>query len=66
MTAVCPSCGGNSVPIVYGLPMMEGAEAERRWEIVLGGCVVTGQDPDYRRQECGHERIVEPLSPTPE
>ena len=43
----CPICGRPGVPIEYGMPgpeMVDEAEAGR---IVLGGCVVTGYDPDW-------------------
>ena len=35
----CPVCGGRGVPIVYGYPGVELAEAERRREVVIGGCL---------------------------
>ena len=34
----CPVCGLPGVPVVYGLPGSDLAEAERRGLLVLGGC----------------------------
>ena len=52
----CPFCGSHEVvPILYGLPgpeMMEQAEAGK---IALGGCCVTGDDPNWHCNKCGHE-----------
>jgi hypothetical protein len=52
-SAVCPACGGPGFPIVYGLATYQAGQATERGEIVLGGCAVTGEDPDYRCGECG-------------
>ncbi len=43
----CPQCGSHrTAPIVYGfVPASVGEAAERR-EVVLGGCVLTGEDPE--------------------
>jgi hypothetical protein len=54
-THTCTICGEPGVPIVYGMPPAELGEAEERGEFVLGGCVVTGEDPDHRCSYCGHE-----------
>lgn len=46
-TEKCPLCSQNTiVRIVYGLPGEEMMEQARRGEIVLGGCVISGNDPD--------------------
>jgi hypothetical protein len=34
------------VPIIYGYPMPEGFAAAERGEVVIGGCIVTGDDTD--------------------
>jgi hypothetical protein len=34
----CPRCGSEAIPIEYGLPGSDLAEAEERGEVVLGGC----------------------------
>lgn len=44
---ICPVCGHPGIRIAYGLPgpeMIDSAEAGR---IALGGCVVSGIDPDW-------------------
>ena len=52
----CPSCGSSKVvPIVYGMPGSELAEAYERGEVELGGCVITGDDPQWRCKGCGHD-----------
>jgi hypothetical protein len=47
-TAVaCPRCGGRAVPVLHGLPSLEAFEATDRGEILLVGCLVTDDDPDF-------------------
>ena len=50
----CPECGkaDRVVPIAYGLPGPEMAEASFRGEIELGGCVVGGDDPHWSCRRC--------------
>ncbi len=49
----CPRCGStNAVPIEYGYPSAELFEASQRGEIVLGGCVIGFESPDYECREC--------------
>jgi hypothetical protein len=51
----CPSCGSTDViTILWGLRPPPDPELERQGKIVLGGCCVTDDDPDYRCGECGH------------
>jgi len=51
-SAVCPTCGGTGIPIVYGMATYQAGQAADRGEIVMGGCEVTGEDPNYRCGEC--------------
>ncbi len=52
----CPSCGASEVlRIVYGLPSYELAEEVRLGKVALGGCVITGKDPEWRCAKCDHE-----------
>ena len=45
---VCPFCGyGPPKGIVYGMPTYEAEQAAKRGEIMLGGCCVTGSDPQW-------------------
>ncbi len=56
-TASCPRCGSPAVPIVYGLPAGELFEAADRGEVVLGGCMVWDEQPEWacRGVDCGLE-----------
>jgi hypothetical protein len=47
--AKCPECGGNILPIIYGMPMpgTENAEA------ILGGCILEPDSPYAACEECG-------------
>lgn len=49
----CPSCGStDAVEIAYGYPTTEAWEAEQRGEVVLGGCVIGPESPDYECRSC--------------
>jgi hypothetical protein len=53
VSAKCPSCqSADVVPIMYGLPGPEMAEASIKGEIVLGGCVIFGNDPAWFCRAC--------------
>ena len=42
----CPNCGEKAgVPVQYGLPTRFAVEAAERGVLVLGGCVLTDDDP---------------------
>lgn len=47
----CPVCGGRGVPIVYGLPGVELAQAENRGKVLLGGCIP--MDDNAKCTRCG-------------
>ncbi|MCI0480533.1 MAG: hypothetical protein L0213_02970 [Candidatus Dadabacteria bacterium] len=50
----CPECGSHDVlPIVYGLPGPELEGKAIMGEVMLGGCVVFGNDPDLGCRSCG-------------
>lgn len=52
----CPECGAVTVVlIIYGFPPAEIGEAAQRGEVVLGGCLITGDDPEWRCTVCGHQ-----------
>lgn len=52
----CPECGSaDVVPIVYGLPSPELIEEAKRGEVSLGGCCLTGNDPQWFCKACEHE-----------
>lgn len=52
----CPVCGKDAVaPIMYGLPhFTEELERDiREGKIILGGCVITEHDPQWKCTSCG-------------
>lgn len=54
----CPACGSERVAqILYGLvDNSDGlVKALEAGYVVLGGCCVTDDDPDYHCHDCGHE-----------
>lgn len=60
----CPRCGGLSVvPIVYGYPAEETAEAAERGEIVLGGCIVWEGRPNWHCTNCENSWVHTEGSP---
>jgi ribosomal protein L37AE/L43A len=53
----CPSCGSPRVArILYGLTAFdkELEEALSQGTVTLGGCLVTGDDPEWECLQCGH------------
>lgn len=54
----CPKCGSGSVAaILQGMPAYsEKLESDlEEGRVVLGGCCVTGDDPKWHCNACGHE-----------
>lgn len=52
----CPHCGSvNTVRISYGLPTERAFEAEKRGELVLGGCCIFPDNPTRHCKDCGHD-----------
>ncbi len=57
----CLKCGGTKIlPIVYGLPTPETFARAALGEVLLGGCVVFGNEPDFRCADCGDPWTYEP------
>ena len=49
----CPGCGSEKVArILRGYPTPEAFAEEKRGAIVLGGCVITGDDPSWQCLDC--------------
>ncbi|CAA9560997.1 MAG: hypothetical protein AVDCRST_MAG70-1662 [uncultured Thermomicrobiales bacterium] len=50
----CPACAETvrPVPIAYGMPGPEMVAAAERGEILLGGCVVSPDNPTHRCPRC--------------
>lgn len=53
-TEVCPDCGGELIPIVYGFPSPEIMEKAERGEVSLGGCVLPGFG-NYHCKSCNED-----------
>ncbi len=51
----CKKCGGELIPIAYGLPGEDMWNAAQRGEIRLGGCCVYPDMPTSACRECGTE-----------
>ena len=52
----CPKCGSAKfVGILYGRPTTEAREARDRGEIILGGCIIMPDQPDWECTACGHQ-----------
>ncbi len=52
----CPSCGSPEVAqIVFGYPTEETLDAGARGSVVLGGCIVSDNDPEWHCKACDHE-----------
>jgi len=52
----CPNCQNtNYAKIIYGLiaDMYEVEEQIEKGQIMLGGCIVTGNDPKWKCNDCG-------------
>ena len=52
----CPKCKTSKVvSIVYGMPDYSLAEDEMKGKVILGGCVIHEDAPEYHCKECQHE-----------
>ena len=49
----CKHCGGRVAPVLYGEPSPEMMDAADRGEVVLGGCCISADGPDYQCPVCG-------------
>jgi hypothetical protein len=58
-TTVCPGCGGKLVRILYGLASLSGFADAERGEAVLGGCLVSGADPNLQCLGCGQRYRIQ-------
>jgi hypothetical protein len=47
------------IPIVFGYPMPETFEAADRGELILGGCLVSGEDATHRCSACDRDVIID-------
>ncbi len=52
----CPKCGCENVAaIVFGYPSPEMFEESNSGKVVLGGCCVTEEDPEWHCNDCENE-----------
>ena len=52
----CPKCSSlNSIKILYGMPTDEIFLMSEERRIKLGGCCITGSDPEYYCKDCENE-----------
>jgi hypothetical protein len=52
----CPRCSSDEVlRVVYGLPSEEMIEESIAGRVLLGGCAVWPEAPDWQCVVCGHE-----------
>ena len=53
----CPKCGSSKgvIRIVYGLPGSDLLKKELEGKILLGGCCIVDDNPDWHCKECTHE-----------
>jgi hypothetical protein len=52
---MCTSCGGEAVHILWGLATSEMGALEEQGSLVLGGCLVDDDSPDWQCMSCGHQ-----------
>lgn len=51
----CPKCESKRVaPILYGFPAEDLSDAVKKGEVVLGGCCVSDNDPEWACVDCDH------------
>ena len=55
--AKCRHCGSKVLHIQYGYPSPETMEAAERGELLLGGCCISPDSPDYACPICGQPFI---------
>ena len=49
----CKRCRGKVLNVQYGEPGKEMMEAAEKGEIILGGCCISQESPDYQCSSCG-------------
>ena len=55
---VCPDCGGELIPIIWGFPGPDLLKKSEEGKVFLGGCVVGLNPNNYHCKQCGHEFIM--------
>jgi hypothetical protein len=60
----CRVCGSEEIlPVVYGLPTPETVARAAMGEVLLGGCVIMGEQPGWRCSQCGTPFDMEEFAP---
>ena len=54
----CSNCKSlNVVQIFYGFPAAEQVDQSEKGEIILGGCCLYENSPDWKCKDCGNEWV---------
>lgn len=61
----CPHCGGAVYRILYGKTVCDAEEYFKRHgeHVILGGCCLTDNDPDWECTDCGHKFRKKHIAP---
>jgi hypothetical protein len=60
----CPQCGSvQTIPISSGMPDHELFAASERGEVLIGGCILMGDDPDRHCVACGIDWVSGVVDP---
>lgn len=49
---ICPYCKGKVVKILYGEPTDEAMEESENKKIIIGGCCISDDDPQWGCVDC--------------
>jgi hypothetical protein len=56
VTPPCPGCGAaETIPVMYGYPSYQAFQQQEAGLIMLGGCLVDPDNPDWHCKVCCHE-----------
>lgn len=52
----CPQCQSKKVvPIIYGMPTQETFEEAEEGKLIIGGCCLSDDSPEWHCNDCQHE-----------
>jgi hypothetical protein len=51
---ICSKCNSNKevIPILYGMPTGEAFKESEEGKLLIGGCVISDNDPQYYCKRC--------------
>lgn len=52
---ICPNCKGRVVKILYGEPTDEAMEESENKKIIIGGCCISDDDPQWGCVDCDYK-----------